>query len=418
MSEFCPVVGYEDRYGVSKDAMVTSFKTNKIMKTRVSPSGYKMINLYDCHNNKHTHSIHILVAKTYLKKTNLEQIQVDHIDGNKLNNNLNNLRFVTPSENSKNAHRNNKNITRNKRSVCKLDINNNILETYESVISAARNNNLYAVQIINCCKDTNKTLKGHRWIYQEKNIKNMKLESDEIFKKIDEIDGMLFDSYEISSYGKVRNIKTQHFLAPEFSTGYVRFQLCTIDHIHKHFSAHRIVAYFFIRKENNPKMVVNHIDENKMNNHFTNLEWSTYSENTLHSVGKKVCKIDKHTGKILYTYSSATCASKVFGKSYGGTKIGECCNNKSKTTYGYIWKYLEKIIGEMIDDGYIKIAAKELSEYPEETLVSFITNAGQLRYGRVLVGIDTERFTYTKDEERFSFLLSNVKEMWIKENVN
>lgn len=47
---------------------------------------------------KKTIKVHKLVANAFLGKSNL---QVDHIDGNKLNNKLNNLEYVTPKENIK-----------------------------------------------------------------------------------------------------------------------------------------------------------------------------------------------------------------------------------------------------------------------------------------------------------------------------
>jgi hypothetical protein len=99
--------------------------------------------------------------------------------------------------------------------------------------------------------------------------------------------------------------------------------------------------------------------------------------------------------------------------------IGMCCKNKTNTSCGYMWKYLKVIIDEMIADGYRKIATKGLIKYHEGTLLSFITNTGQLRYGRNLVNVENNRFIYTKDDQRFSFQLSNVKEIWIKEtNIN
>ena len=42
--------------------------------------------------------------------------------------------------------------------------------------------------------------------------------------------------------------------------------------------------------------MVNHIDENKLNNYYKNLEWTTTSENVMHSTGKKVNQIDIETG--------------------------------------------------------------------------------------------------------------------------
>ena len=50
----------------------------------------------------------------------------------------------------------------------------------------------------------------------------------------------------------------------------------------KNLSIHRAVAMMYVDNPDN-KPFVNHIDENKLNNHYTNLEWVTASENSLHS---------------------------------------------------------------------------------------------------------------------------------------
>lgn len=55
---------------------------------------------------KKTIKVHKLVANAFLGKSNL---QVDHIDGNKLNNKLNNLEYVTPKENIENEKIKNEN---------------------------------------------------------------------------------------------------------------------------------------------------------------------------------------------------------------------------------------------------------------------------------------------------------------------
>ncbi len=65
------------------------------------------------------------------------------------------------------------------------------------------------------------------------------------------------------------------------TTSYLRVTLCK-NHITTRFCVHQLVALAFIE---NPcsKPYVNHKDNNGLNNHVSNLEWCTHSENMLHA---------------------------------------------------------------------------------------------------------------------------------------
>ena len=83
-------------YLVNEDGIIKNSKTNRILK-QSNKSGYKIVCL-SINNKSKTHYVHRLVAKTFIPNTN-DKLQVNHIDGNKSNNKLENLEWCTPLEN-------------------------------------------------------------------------------------------------------------------------------------------------------------------------------------------------------------------------------------------------------------------------------------------------------------------------------
>ena len=76
-----------------------------IMKPFISNSGYLMIKLWNKEESRHVHRyIHRLVADTFFDGIH-ENMQVNHIDGDKTNNFVGNLEWVTASENARHAIR-------------------------------------------------------------------------------------------------------------------------------------------------------------------------------------------------------------------------------------------------------------------------------------------------------------------------
>lgn len=88
-------------------------------------NGYKAVQIFN-----HTYYVHRLVAQVFIENKDNKPC-VNHIDGNKSNNNINNLEWVTYSENNRHAYRTGlkKPITKSKkhRSVCMLNDNKEII---------------------------------------------------------------------------------------------------------------------------------------------------------------------------------------------------------------------------------------------------------------------------------------------------
>ena len=91
----------EGGYEISTLGNIRNIKTGRVLKTHVGTAGYKRIGLY-FNKKKIMFSVHRLVAKTFLPY-NVDKPDVDHINRDRVDNRLVNLRFVSKSENMANS---------------------------------------------------------------------------------------------------------------------------------------------------------------------------------------------------------------------------------------------------------------------------------------------------------------------------
>jgi len=146
---------------------------------------------------------------------------VNHKDGDKLNNNFENLEWVNYSENCEHAHR-------------------------SGLISQRNKAEFYIADLPN-----------EKWA-----------------EKTD------FPLYLISNYGRIRNYKTGRILKPSIACGYYKVRLSNDGNI-KDFLIHKLVYELFSGLKTPDSYIIDHIDGNKLNNHIDNLRCVTNSENVL-----------------------------------------------------------------------------------------------------------------------------------------
>lgn len=168
------IKGYEGYYQVSDKGQVRRFYKDrypKLLKNRPSANYYTVSLSKNC--EKKTFAVHRLVAEAFLEKpvTN-EPLEVNHKDGNKLNNNVSNLEWVTQRENLLHAMKLNGHHLFGKapRKVKCIDpLTNEVVTVYSSVSEAARNvtSNYARTSITQVCKGRQASAYGYKWEYAD-----------------------------------------------------------------------------------------------------------------------------------------------------------------------------------------------------------------------------------------------------------
>lgn len=200
---------------------------------------------------------------------------VDHKNGIKYDNRIENLKYATFKENSNNE-----------------------------ITSLKRNRN---------------TIKGYN---RENYFIKYNVHKNEIFVKFKK-------DYSISNYGVIRHDKTNEYTYGYEMGGYLLFSRQRV---------HRIVAKIFLSNPSN-YTIVDHIDGNKKNNTAWNLRWVNRSENANNPNTKKGEKrVFQYSlsGNLIKAFNSL---SSVKEEGFDYRLVSAVCLGKRKTHGGYVWKY-------------------------------------------------------------------------------
>lgn len=250
-------------YFISKNGELYNGKLNRWVVGSIH-NGYKVYYIY-VNGKKTTQRSHRLVAKAYIDNPNHYNI-VNHKNGDKLDNRVNNLEWVTNQYNIQHA------------------IDNGFRKRSDKTAKIGED------------------LKNEKWV--------------NIYYPFE-----INTNYEISNYGRVRNKRTKRIHNGSIGEdGYIRYCLSVENKRYTKF-AHRLVFFNFHKlKETETKMVVNHKDGVKTNNILENLELVTLSYNVLHSMyitktNKKLKKVACYDvdGNFIQSFDSIANACNHYG---------------------------------------------------------------------------------------------------------
>ena len=266
---------------INENGEVFNNDTQQYLKGSIGENGYKYYRLSK-NGHKKMFYAHRLVAEYFIDNPNNFPV-VNHIDGNKLNNNVNNLEWVTYSENTKHW-KNNSNGIRRQTEYYKEDLPN------------------------------------------------------EIWKE--------FENYYVSSLGRIRHKIKNNLLQPSITCGYYKVRLSN-NGLTKDYMIHQLVYKLFNGDYDKNKFIIDHIDGNKLNNDINNLRLLTNSENAnaalyetkTNSSAKKVAQYDLK-GNFIQSFPSARIASKELN--LDSSTISKVCRGKNKTHGGFIFKYIKE----------------------------------------------------------------------------
>lgn len=161
-----------------------------------------------------------------------------------------------------------------------------------------------------------------------------------------------FTKYEVFDDGRIWSYARNKWLKPYLRTdGYFQIILRDNDNNVKNYQVHRVVYEACSQAPIPEDLQVNHINEDKSDNRFSNLNlmtrqenlnWGTRTERVRKSLtnnpkmSKQVEQYDKD-GNLIQVWSSASEVHRQLG--YLQCHISECCTGKLKTYKGFVWRY-------------------------------------------------------------------------------
>lgn len=164
-----PVKGFENRYLISNEGQVYSIVKKSLLKPMKTEKGYLYVDLR-CNYKRKPKKIHRLVAETFLENPYAKK-EVNHKDGNKLNNTVGNLEWCTRSENLLHAYATGLKAQKIV-AVDMFTVDGTFIKQFESIKNAERFTGINRSTISACCRNKANTAGGYVWRYADNNTTN------------------------------------------------------------------------------------------------------------------------------------------------------------------------------------------------------------------------------------------------------
>lgn len=323
-------------FELSSEGLLRNHKTNRIITGALHTTGYRRFTLSNSGESRTYIFVHDLVAMIFIGLPPSSKHTVDHIDRNKLNNHLSNLRWATASEQNLNTERSG--FHRGTRPITQLTSDGVGIVTWFKVQDAARELNLRREEIRKAVESGNRYA-GYLWKRAMDDIPG------ELWKLLD---GYEFEPILVSTKGRYRRPKNQQQGFGSFTNqNYKSTSLVNVKTGNRsQYLIHRLVALAFIGHPGDYQ--VNHEDGNKRNNRLENLEYVTPRENSIHAVKmglitrpnnvvSKVTYQFEMNGTFIRSFPSASDANRITGISKSG--ICSVCKGDRISAGGFKWSH-------------------------------------------------------------------------------
>ena len=149
------IIDFNPNYEVSDEGIVRRVSNKHVLKGCIT-SGYRSVKLTFENSRQQRFYVHRLVAMFFIPNDDKNKTVVNHKDGNKLNNNVDNLEWVSPRENNLHYYRLQKEQNKKHRSggkpipVNQYTLDGKLVQSFPSIKKASLETGFSVVQIARC----------------------------------------------------------------------------------------------------------------------------------------------------------------------------------------------------------------------------------------------------------------------------
>ena len=159
------IEGYEGLYEIFPNGVIINSQTGWALQGNINSYGYRVVSLMK-DGKKKDYKVHRLLAQAFIPNPNNYRC-INHIDGNKLNNSLDNLEWCTHGQNTAHA-RTTLNLDFSRKPVVQTTLDGNFVAVWNSATIAAHFIKGCPTLIAACCKGTTDSAYDSKWFYLDR----------------------------------------------------------------------------------------------------------------------------------------------------------------------------------------------------------------------------------------------------------